>query len=317
MRRFLLQYVGFLRVVMVLSFSQDPRCVPNGLQRIAARVAYDGTDFRGFQIQSGNARTVQGEIERALGIVLQRETRIMAASRTDTGVHARGQAIHFDIPTSWCTTAENDDEAGCRILNFKLNQLLPPDLMLWNVSLAPLRSEFAGFEHLPWHSMICSTGKVYSYRWRCARHMTPLDRRDRSIWYKGGQDIGKLEDSLSAFEGTRDFASFANRLSHKQAMRESNGFEGDLNTRRTVRKITLSREGIYGEIEDYRLDFELDGALYKMVRNIVGCLFDLSSGVLSLENLEDIFERRDRMKNPSKAAPAAGLTLEHVYYDLY
>ena len=92
MRRFLLQYVGFLRVVMVLSFSQDPRCVPNGLQRIAARVAYDGTDFRGFQIQSGNPGTGRGESEPARGIVLKGETRIVAASRIDTAVHARGQA---------------------------------------------------------------------------------------------------------------------------------------------------------------------------------------------------------------------------------
>ena len=67
--------------------------------------------------------------------------------------------------------------------------------------------------------------------------------------------------------------------------------------------------------EDYRLDFELDGALYKMVRNIVGAMFEVSTGELNLDDIDEIFAHQDRRLNPSRAAPAAGLTLEHVYYD--
>jgi tRNA pseudouridine38-40 synthase len=242
-------------------------------------------------------------------------------------VHARGQAIHFDIPTTWASSgaasdSPEDDARRCGLLVHKLNKLLPADVLLWNVSAAPRRSGLVdGDLELPWHAMIASTGKLYSYRWRCARHMSPLDRRDRALWYKGGFDVDRLEACLPRFEGTRDFASFANRLAHTQAIRDrsSSGAAGPMDTRRTVRSIKLVREGCGGGgspgAEDYRLDFELDGALYKMVRNIVGAMFEVSTGELNLDDIDEIFAHQDRRLNPSRAAPAAGLTLEHVYYD--
>jgi tRNA pseudouridine38-40 synthase len=214
-------------------------------------------------------------------------------------VHARGQVIHFDI------TSESGVDPGA--LNYKMSQLLPDDVVIWNVSLAPKEGSHPP---LPWHANIAPTGKLYSYRWRCCEFMDPLGRLDRAHWYRTPLDVMRIRSALKYFTGRRDFASFGNRLGHKEA-----ASDGPLDTHRTISRIDLVVED--GEFLDYRLDFFLDGALYKMVRNIVGTLFAIGSGDLEESCIEEIFERRDRIKNPARAAPAVGLTLEHVFYESY
>ena len=111
----------------------------------------------------------------------------------------------------------------------------------------------------------------------------PLDRRDRALWYKGGFDVDRLEACLPRFEGTRDFASFANRLAHTQAIRDrsSSGAAGPMDTRRTAkhqarpRRVRRRRQPRRGGLPP-RL--RARRGLYKMVRNIVGAMFEVSTG---------------------------------------
>mmetsp|Transcript_43070 Transcript_43070/g.116208 ORF Transcript_43070/g.116208 Transcript_43070/m.116208 type:complete len:169 (-) Transcript_43070:303-809(-) len=131
-------------------------------RRFAARVAYDGTDFRGWQVQAATndrsrpPRTVQGELEAALNTVYQQQVRTVAASRTDTGVHARSQTIHFDVTGRDGGEPRYVDELG--LLEYKLNQLLPSDAVVWNVSRAPVLGTVNG---MPWHANVATTGKIY------------------------------------------------------------------------------------------------------------------------------------------------------------
>ena len=283
---------------------EDHRYLAPGFKRFACRVAYDGTGFRGFQIQKKPqketkkiARTVQGELEKALSMIFQTQTTVVAASRTDTGVHARGQAFHFDVEENKCFSPD--------LICYKANQLLPDDVVVWNMSLAPATGTFG---NLPWHANVAPTGKLYSYRFRTAKHMSPLDRRDRALWYKCELDIGLMRSCCLEFEGTHDFTSFGNRLAHKEA-----DVGRELDCHRTIKSIELVDES-HG---NYRIDFVLDGALYKMVRNIVGILFGVSSGILPRETISEALLAKNRTKNPARAAPAEGLTLESVFYDCY
>jgi len=279
--------------------SSDPRLVTLGADRYAARVAYDGTAFRGWQYQPG-ARTVQGCVDDALNEALRcppgSGVKSVAASRTDTGVHARGQAIHFDAAAG---AFRNPAQFQNRV-----NRLLPPEIKLWNLSRAPAAGTVDG---LPWHANIAPTGKLYSYRFRMADTMDPLDRIDRALWYREKLDVECMATACKCFEGTHDFSSFANRLGHKSASSTT-----PVNPVRTIRSVKLVEEmaGL-----DYRIDFVLDGALYKMVRNVMGVLFNVGSGEAEISDIEKIFALQDRTKNLNRAAPAEGLTLEHVFYD--
>jgi tRNA pseudouridine38-40 synthase len=294
-------------LVQTISLSfVDHRLVAPGKTRISARVSYDGSAFKGFQTQSDGSRTIQSEVERCIHVIAQERCRVVAASRTDAGVHSRGQAIHFDVPTKhW--------ESNPQLLGHKLNSLLPQDVRLWNVSLAPEGTH----ANLPWNANIAATGKLYVYRWRVARHMDPLARIDRSLYYQNDLDVPKMRECLREFEGTRDFASFGNRLAHKLAdfRRRYGEPDSTLSSTRTIKRINLVEEDDVGI--DFRLEFELDGALYKMVRNIVGMIHSVGSGKMSRGDIKAVFALENRQLNPTRSAAANGLTLEHVFYDKF
>lgn len=281
-------------------FVGDHRLIEPGFVRFAARVAYDGSKFNGFQVQRSpkeGARTIQGDLETVLEIVFQRRTKIAAASRTDANVHSRGQGVHFDAPERWASDPSR--------LEYSLNQLLPSDMLIWNVTRSPtVGAHQKLYPGLPWHANIAAIGKMYSYRFHVGKHIDPLCRLYRAHWYDGPLDLDLIEASIPCFVGERDFAAFGNRIGHQQVGPDTN---------RKITRITLVREGG----DNYRLDFELDGALYKMVRNIVGLMFLIGKGEVMIDYIPAIFSSRDRNFNPAKAAPPQGLTLEHVFYDDY
>lgn len=117
--------------------------------RYRCRVAYDGTRFVGMQYQP-NAPTVQGTLQQALQERMQQEVKVVAAGRTDTGVHARGQAVHFDL-----FNAPDADKLG-----HSLNRLLPHDVRVMAVERAPECDQLSR----RWHAIYWATGKLYSYR---------------------------------------------------------------------------------------------------------------------------------------------------------
>lgn len=304
--------------------------------RYRARVAYDGSGFVGFQIQS-KGRTIQGELEKVLSQRFNSQVKVVGAGRTDAGVHARGQAFHFDISSDRSLTKEvqsqelqqsldttdSDESQFCSCLQTSLNSMLPQDLRVWNISKCPPPETFTKF--LPdgktsirtynWHVIYNAKKKLYVYRISMGPQSVstdPLQRYTR-VYVDGDIDSEYLRKILKHYEGTHDFRAFAGAI---EANQRKDGIEHK-NTVRTVHKVTLIDEGG----GDYRIDILLKGALYKMVRNMVGTALDVAKGrvkeelMLQMLHHEHGTEQFVRKDNKCKPAPPEGLTLEKVYFD--
>jgi tRNA pseudouridine38-40 synthase len=150
-------------------------------------VAYDGTGYAGFQVQT-NARTVQGELERAISGVCDEAVRVTGAGRTDAGVHASGQVIDF-------RTASALDGVT---IGRGVNALLPEDIAV--SALEPAAEDF--------HARFSATARTYEYRIRQAPERDPLERR-RELHIADALDVAAMRDASSFLIGRRDFSSFA------------------------------------------------------------------------------------------------------------
>ena len=323
--------------------------------RYRARVAYDGSSFKGWQVQA-KGRTVQGEIENVLSRRFNRTMKIVGAGRTDAGVHARGQAFHFDIYsedvvvkdsqkimeldkhkqqkkqeedqqglTTTTTTTTTIDEQFCHILQKSLNSMLPQDIRVWNISRCPppvsvTRTLADGSESTrmhKWHVIYNSKQKLYVYRISMgpdAITTDPLERYTR-VHVEGNIDIDYLREVLKHYEGTHDFRAFAGAI---EANQRKDGIEHK-NTVRTVYNVTVIEEG-EGK---FRIEILLKGALYKMVRNMVGTALDVCKGRVDeaymLQMLhhssQDGSKQFVRKDNKCKPAPPEGLELARVDFD--
>jgi tRNA pseudouridine38-40 synthase len=284
--------------------------------RYRCRVAYDGAGFDGFQIQP-HARTIQGDLEEVLSRRFNRPVRVQGAGRTDAGVHARGQAIHFDI-------LQKEEETSLTLedishLERSLNKMLRPDIRVWNLNQAPPPSvELVNGQEkvFDWNVMRNCHSKLYSYRFSTSPAMDPLERHSRwqlDLASNAHFDIELLRRLLKEYEGTNDFCCFAHAL--EQTQRKTGRI---MSTIRTVYNVSLIEEK--GVDSNYRIDFVLQGALYKMVRNMVGTAIDVCRGRMTEETFRSLINPKTgqnvlgRDDNLSKPAPPQGLTLEQVYY---
>ena len=170
-------------------------------QRFACRIMYDGTSFRGWQMQGPRQRTVQGVISDKLSQRFNVDMKITGAGRTDQGVHARGQAGHFDVPHD---KADFDPEN----LEYVMNRLLPDDVVLYNITKILPSMDF--------HATGTAQGKLYSYRFCTNRFVDPTKRRYYSHFYTPF-DMNIFHICLKSFVGTHDFRAFANRMEHTAA----------------------------------------------------------------------------------------------------
>ena len=286
--------------------------------RYRARVAYDGSRFHGWQYQP-NRRTIQGELEEVLSRRFDRKIRLVGAGRTDTGVHARGQAIHFDLRQNEL----GDSEADVKLLERSLNRMLSQEIRVWNVGRAPepvtkMHPTKQVMTTFPWHVIYNAEQKLYSYRLCVAPSMDPLERHFRHHVDWGNLDLDSLARILSLYEGTHDFRAFAGAVEQKEKD------EGKpIDTVRTVYKSELVCED---EMEGlYRIDILLKGALYKQVRNMIGTAIEVCRGRLDEQVFRQLLFHVDkndeklsqfvRDDNPCKPAPPEGLTLERVFYE--
>lgn len=298
--------------------SQD---IPFGEEktRFRARIAYDGTEYRGWQYQASH-QTIQGELERAMARKLNTRVRVVGASRTDAGVHARGQGVHFDVPSSQSFECRKDPQ----LFEFRLNQMLPRDIRISNIGEAPVgiertipdnvrgkieKTEANGTtDTRPWNSIYDSNGKLYTYRICTGKVLDPMQRLYRYHEWRASRH-GFSEDVLrevaAKFVGSHDFSAFTNTT------RPPPGIIPPVlvNPIRTVRSVDVIAEsdGLY------RIEFRIDGALYRMIRNIMGTILAVSCNRLDLSVVEEYFSARDRRLIP-KCAPAHGLCLEEVFY---
>jgi len=280
-------------------------------QRYCARVMYDGSGFRGWQEQS-DVRTVQGTISKRLSQRFDRSMRVTGASRTDQGVHARGQAIHFDLPLDISATYQ--DQVSLDRLEYSLNRILPDDIRIYNISLAPLGNSEQVRDGDLWHATKSANRKIYTYRFCTNQFVDPLQRRYCAHVYREfNEDI--FCKCLPIFIGTHDFAAYTNRVEHSVIEFKEKGF--DFCTTKTINNIEFFNEGN----GYYRVEVDVESALYRMIRNIMGASLMVAAEHDPAMNMETIkyllHESPNRNFNKAGSAPAEGLTLERVFYDHY
>lgn len=240
-------------------------------------IAYDGTDFSGWQIQV-NAPSIQQTLEDLLQMILRHPVRVIGAGRTDAGVHAVGQVAHF----------RHRQPIDHSKLMHSLNGLLPPSIRI--IAADPAEIKF--------HAQHSAKGKIYHYSLGLGRIADPLRRHFRTQYHMP-LDLERLQQAARYFIGTFDFTSFANQSDEGSAAKGA------------VR--TLTRLDIIEEPGGIRLEFEGSGFLYKMVRNIVGTLLDVGTGKRQPDDIPRLLAARDR-RCIGMAAPPEGLCLIQVKY---
>lgn len=242
--------------------------------RYALGVEYDGTAFLGWQSQA-QGRSVQAVLEAALSRVAAEPIATVAAGRTDAGVHATGQVVHF--------------ETGCqrpvRAWVLGVNANLPEDVAVrWAV---PVPAEF--------HARFSATGRAYRYL-VCERATRPAVLRRRAAWSRRRLDVAAMRAAAAAVLGEHDFSAF--RAAECQARSPV----------RTLRLLDIKRRG---ELVVFAL--EANAFLHHMVRNLVGSLLAIGRGDADRSWLAEVLRGRDR-RCAGPTAPAHGLTLTDVAY---
>ncbi len=244
------------------------------MRRIVLTISYDGTSFFGYQVQ-GSLRTVQKVLEDALFTITGEKIKTTASGRTDSGVHALGQVVHFDT--------NSIIPAG----KFKdvLNSVLDKDLRILKSKQA--KSDF--------HARYDAKSKIYKYTIYNGDVENPLTSR-YTAFYPYKIDFSKIEDAIKEIVGTNDFKCFLASGSQVQ------------NTVRTIEYIKVTKKG-----KTVTFTIKGNGFLYNMVRIIVGTLLEVSQGRLTTKNVKDAINLKDR-KLSGKTMPASGLCLYKVYY---
>jgi tRNA pseudouridine38-40 synthase len=245
-------------------------------------IAYDGTDFHGWQVQT-NKPTIQGEITNILSRLTQERVALYGAGRTDAGVHALGQVASFK--TLSALSASEFQRA--------LNALLPPTIRIVGAD------EVGPTFHARWSAR----GKIYRYRIYRGKVVPPMIWR-YVLHYPFPLNEEAMGNAAARFAGVHDFASFA----------ASTGSEDDDQERSTEREVFSSELGRSADNEE--LVFTVSGRsfLRYMVRKMVGTLLDIGRGKLTPDDIERLFEIKDRSKS-GPTVPAQGLVMVAVKHD--
>jgi len=240
-------------------------------------ISYEGTHYCGWQVQT-NQISIQEKIQCAMDVILRKKELLVGAGRTDSGVHAHNQVAHFQV----------EEELDQRVFLKSMNGLLPPDIRIIKIEEVPLT----------FHSRYSSKRKIYHYHICTTKFVSPF-RHLYCCHNPKVQDIELLKEAAKYFIGEHDFTSFTNSAAEGSAA---------INPVRTIYRLDVVEEK-----DGIRLEFEGNGFLYKMVRNISGTLIEIALGRLSVQEIPGIFESKNR-SNSGRAAPAKGLFLADIKY---
>lgn len=259
-------------------------------RRILLRVAYDGTNYHGWQVQP-NAKTIEGELNRVLTQLTGEKIQVTGASRTDAGVHALGNVAVFDTVSK--IPAEK--------FSYALNQRLPEDIVIQ--SSLQVADDF--------HPRHCDCCKTYEYDILNRTFPLPAYRNTAYFLY-GDLDLDAMRRACQAFPGEHDFASFCAAGAQVQT------------TVRTIyslevleQPLAVTERGVSSQRSPERLltiRVRGNGFLYNMVRIIAGTLVEVGRGHIRPEEVEGIIAACDRAK-AGPTAPARGLRLVEIKYD--
>ncbi len=244
-------------------------------KRVFLRIAYDGTNYCGWQIQI-NGITVEEIINRELSRLLGEEIVVIGASRTDSGVHALGNVAVFDT----------ESRIPAEKMSFALNQRLPEDIRVQE-----------SFEvAADFHPRYTNSIKTYEYKILNKRHPMPTERLYSYFVYMP-LDVEKMKHAAEYIVGEHDFKSFCSNRTQVE------------NTVRTVYKLDVFKEN-----DMIHFVISGNGFLYNMVRIIVGTLVKVGLGVYPPEHVKEILDACNRDVAGPKA-PAEGLTLVKIQYE--
>ncbi len=245
-----------------------------GSRRIAAVIQYNGSDFDGFQIQN-RGRTVQGEIEKALEILFGRKTAVYGSGRTDAGVHALYQVIHFNI-----------------FSDMKLNSIARSlnGILLRDVAVKELYDVENTF-----HSRFNAVEREYTYLIYNSENRCPFFE-GRSYWEQSHIDIEYFRKASSYIHGTHDFTSFCKKKS------------SDVSNIRTINNIVISREENLIKVVITGTSF-----LHNMIRIIMGTLIKMHRSGADPSEMMKIIQSKDR-EAAGPTLSACGLYLSRVKY---
>lgn len=245
------------------------------MKRVKLIVAYDGTNYCGWQIQP-NGVTIEQKLNEALTALLKEEIKVTGASRTDAGVHSLGNVCVFDTNTRM--PAEK--------ISFALNQRLPEDIVVQDSREVPM--EF--------HPRFSKSRKTYEYRILNRTFRIPTRRLDTYFFYYP-LDVAAMQEAASYLEGEHDFKSFASIHAQSET---------------SVRRIYRCQVNRTEDIITIRVTG--NGFLYNMVRIIAGTLVKVGTGDIRPEEMQDILKARDRSA-AGPTAPAHGLTMIGLEYE--
>lgn len=250
-------------------------------KRIRIWVAYDGTNYHGWQLQN-NGITIESELNRALTELLGEEIRVIGASRTDAGVHALGNVAVFD------TVSPIPAEKIC----YAVNARLPEDIRVTHSEeVAP-----------DWHPRKCDSRKTYEYRIYRGEIQQPTRRLYTYHVYRE-LDVEAMQKAAAYLVGEHDFKSFCQENAQVET------------TVRTIYGIELEEYGAEPAREELVIRVTGGGFLYNMVRIIVGTLLEVGYGRWQPDDVLVILEKKDRSA-AGPTAPAKGLTLvQYVFME--
>ena len=258
--------------------------------RYALDVQYVGKGYAGSQIQYENGKlidepTIQGELERALGTLIiggkhaaenknNRPVKTIFSGRTDKGVNALGQVVHFDT----------DKEIVASNFIYHINEILPPDISVNNLRIVP--DSF--------HAQKSAKSRYYKYELINRRYKQAFDGDILRVKFE--LDVERMQTALNFLLGEHDFSSFKS--------------SGTLNPSKVC---TLTRANVEKQGDKIFIHIEGNRFLYNMVRTIVGTLLEIEGHKLPVEKMKEILEAHDRKKAGQTVSPY-GLTLMKVTY---
>jgi tRNA pseudouridine38-40 synthase len=244
------------------------------MARFKLSIEYAGTRYRGWQIQK-NARTVQGEIDRAVREVSGRtDFELYGSGRTDAGVHALMQVAHLDLETP------RPEEP----LRLALNDALPPDIHILNAEKVPRR----------FHARHGAQARSYLYQ--ISRRRTAL-AKPYVWWVKDALDVGRMRAAAALCLGMQDFRSFT-----------------DIDPAQTSTRVLVEALEVAEDGELVLVRIQGSHFLWKMVRRIVGVLAEVGRGALGRGDVERFLHQVSAVP-ASLTAPPSGLFLERVFYE--
>lgn len=248
------------------------------MPRYKAVIAYDGTNFNGFQAQP-NGRTVQEELEKTLKKMNNGRTiQIFGSGRTDAGVHAEGQVIHFDYP----------EDRPLERIRYALDTQAPEDISVKCVE--KVAEDFHARYHV--------REKTYQFRVDIGKPRSPF-RRFYASYYPYPLELEKIERALTDLIGTHDFTSFC---------ASGSSIEDKV---RTIYEATLE---VNEKGDELLFTFRGDGFLYKMIRILVGTLLKIGNGRMDETSIPAVLAAKDRNLAGPTAYPE-GLYLVEVTYE--